>query len=889
MRKIVSVALAAAMSFGACNVLLAACGDDEKDAPYFDKETVFHVDLSMSTAIGPLGTLCEPGTITFRTDGTATFDVPFTDAALVMMDNLLGFRIPTFKHEDTYELNEDETAIIYHSTRKDFEEPQTLELETLSDGSWKFVYDISVQIPGTQLYFYSNEAMMPDQNPEPEPDPEPEPEPETYEVSFDAGEGVVFEEGYTLPEDTSYDEVTEITLPEAKFTKEGNAFRGWAANGKIYEYGENYLYQPGDKVTIDTDIDFVAVWSDSFHVTITKGPDGKGNVGDLIMPDTLYGKYVYLPANPYDYKDYSKGFAGWTDGKGKVVQPGGMYKVTEDVVFEPVWAEFVEVTFKADIADEGGFVIEAPAGSQFVLPAASFVGADDKGFAGWQQVKDDGSLNTSVKRPGDKVTAAEGMTFVAKTEKTVTITFDANGGTGKAPEAIVAGNNLYFVFPECELTKDGYVFNGWGTSATAKSGSMPGARAYKKADTTYYAVWRQLRTVSFETGIEGKTIDSVEQGEGMKITLPEMPYENGNKLFDGWSDGSKLYQPGASYTVAEGKDTAFTAVWRDLVTVEFNGGEGVTGSVENIEVYQSKSFTLPENNFVKPGSIFGGWSDGENNYMPGDTYTIAEDSAAKVTFDAVWNEGTPFADYTVIFRAGQTSEVVYKDAEGKDVTLNNFFPSGSMTELVLRPDLTADFVVKSTLSEKDFNTHNEAGKLGLTLEKFQENFTIDKKNISYDYDAATGVVTLNLGDGEKLELKIVKTAKNDKIDYDNVQFEFALKNKIGQVEKLTFAAIDGQPKYFEEAKTFTGKLPEGVPTVGGMDVTLTVNTDGTGKLKVFIMNMDFTHQLTADGNTIIWLGSEGDRLEGKIGKTEDGKMTVSVTLMGVTLTLTEQA
>ena len=74
-----------------------------------------------------------------------------------------------------------------------------------------------------------------------------------------------------------------------------------------------------------------------------------------------------------------------------------------------------------------------------------------------------------------------------------------------------------------------------------------------------------------------------------------------------------------------------------------------------------------------------------------------------------------------------------------------------------------------------------------------------------------------------------------------------------------------------------------------MDVTLTVNTDGTGKLKVFIMNMDFTHQLTADGNTIIWLGSEGDRLEGKIGKTEDGKMTVSVTLMGVTLTLTEQA
>ncbi len=895
MKKQVGVILLSTAMIASCAAALTACGDDK--AKGFEETTVFHVDLSMSTAIGPLGTLCNPGTLTFNPDGTAKMNITFTDSAIVMMDTMLGFRIGNFVHNDTYELNDDKTTITYHSSRESSLNPGTLafgdmdiEIEYLQDDSMKFVFDIGNVIPDTVLYFYSNEDMMPEWNPDGE-DPEPEPEPETFDVSYSVGEGVTLEEDFTLPEKATYEEAIEITLPEAKFSKDKNIFRGWAINGKPYEYGEENIYQPGDKITVDYDAEIVAVWSDSIKVTYTKGENAKTSSAFIADMVAYYGynTFFYFPANPYTYNGYDKGFAGWKEVGGTTVkQPGDSARYTEDKVFEPVWTEFVDVKFYLNsVDDENYYTVKVPLGAKFDLPDATVVGADSKVFAGWQQ-----NGEGSAKKPTDKsVAVTKGLYYVAKTDSAVTISFDANGATGTTP-AIVAGKGLYFYFPECGFTKDGYTFNGWGTSATQSyAGSMPGVRTSQSANKTYYAVWKQNRTVSFNTGLDGKTINPIVQGEGMTITLPAMPYENGTSVFDGWTDGSKVYAAGASYTVPNDADTELKAAWRKPVTVTFTGGEGATGSVEGINTYETKTIVFPANDFVMSGKLFIAWTDGENNYLPGDSYIVAEDVAnGKLQFEAVWAEGTPYAtDYTAVFRAGQTSVEVYKDADGKSVTLNNFFPSGSMTELVLRPDLTADFVVKSALTEKDFNTHNTAGDLGLTYEKFLATFNIEKKNISYDYDAATNKVTLNLGKGETLEIQLTKAVKNDTIGYDNVQFEYTLSNKVGAVEKLIFAAIDGEPSYLTEQKVFKGKTPaEAGGLLGNKEITLTVNTDGTGAMKVSIMTLNFTHQFTADYKKVIWLGDEGDRLEGDVGTNDDGKMTLSVTLLGYTIVLTEQ-
>ena len=43
-------------------------------------------------------------------------------------------------------------------------------------------------------------------------------------------------------------------------------------------------------------------------------------------------------------------------------------------------------------------------------------------------------------------------------------------------------------------------------------------------------------------------------------------------------------------------------------TVEFYSGEGVTGSIEEIECIYGETCTLPENTMEKEGNAFRGWS-----------------------------------------------------------------------------------------------------------------------------------------------------------------------------------------------------------------------------------------------------------------------------------------
>lgn len=64
--------------------------------------------------------------------------------------------------------------------------------------------------------------------------------------------------------------------------------------------------------------------------------------------------------------------------------------------------------------------------------------------------------------------------------------------------------------------------------------------------------------------------------------------------------------------------------------------EGVTGvapTFENIKI--GDVVLMPENTLSKYGYTFGGWSDGNNVYQPGDSYTVAN---SDVVFSDVWNK-----------------------------------------------------------------------------------------------------------------------------------------------------------------------------------------------------------------------------------------------------------
>ncbi len=89
--------------------------------------------------------------------------------------------------------------------------------------------------------------------------------------------------------------------------------------------------------------------------------------------------------------------------------------------------------------------------------------------------------NTTISKSG-------GYTWKYATEKTYTITYNANGGSGAPATQTGAAN---YTISSTKPTKTGYTFLGWSLSSTATSVSyVAGDKITLSADTTLYAVWR---------------------------------------------------------------------------------------------------------------------------------------------------------------------------------------------------------------------------------------------------------------------------------------------------------------------------------------------------------------------------------------------------------------
>ena len=84
-------------------------------------------------------------------------------------------------------------------------------------------------------------------------------------------------------------------------------------------------------------------------------------------------------------------------------------------------------------------------------------------------------------------------TLVKKyTQIEITITYDANGGTG-APEAQKAYSDESITISTVEPTRDEYVFKSWSTSRNGNIDYKPGETVVFNADTRLYAVWGKIK------------------------------------------------------------------------------------------------------------------------------------------------------------------------------------------------------------------------------------------------------------------------------------------------------------------------------------------------------------------------------------------------------------
>ena len=189
-------------------------------------------------------------------------------------------------------------------------------------------------------------------------------------------------------------------------------------------------------------------------------------------------------------------------------------------------------------------------------------------------------------------------------------------------------------------------------------------------------------TVSYSLGehaADDATVpESAEYAQGTQITLPAAPAAEEGWQFTAWSDGEQTYGAGASYVVED--NVTFTATWDEAspepvsCTVTYAlGGHAADGAevpaAQTVEA--GTGITLPAAPEAAENWAFDGWSDGEQTYAAGTSYTVERN----VTFTAVWKDVTPAPEtYTVTFDAngatgGSVPEAMTGNLSGAQIDL----------------------------------------------------------------------------------------------------------------------------------------------------------------------------------------------------------------------------
>ena len=162
---------------------------------------------------------------------------------------------------------------------------------------------------------------------------------------------------------------------------------------------------------------------------------------------------------------------------------------------------------------------------------------------------------------GDTYLVYDGIWDLKKNN--ITITFNANGGTGEMA-ALMANPGYDKQLSSNTFTREGYTFTGWNTKADGKgTGYADGATVKFDADTTLYAQWTQNPVITFDAnGGEGNMgAQTVNPNEATALTANT--FTRADYDFAGWNtkpDGTGTkYDDKASVTISE--NTTLYAQW----------------------------------------------------------------------------------------------------------------------------------------------------------------------------------------------------------------------------------------------------------------------------------------------------------------------------------------
>ena len=346
---------------------------------------------------------------------------------------------------------------------------------------------------------------------------------ETRTVTFDVnGHG-------TAPAPQTVDIGTKAVKPTDP------AQTGWRFDGWYTDKDCTAAYDFDKEVT--KDITLYAKWVKTVTVTYHVGSYGTAPASQTVDA----GKKFTRPADPVDSRAI---FQGWYTDENYTTAYDFGSAVETDLNLYAKWKDGYRVVFQTAYGT-------APAEQKVALNGKATKPADPTAtgyiFKGWYTSQ----LYTAEFDFNTPITAD--TTLYAKWNETYTVTFNV-GNHGTAPTAQTVENGGKATKPENPTAK-GWRFDGWYTDEKCTAGYDFDKAV--TANTTLYAKWTQLFTLTFETN-GGTKIDSVEAPDGSLVYLGSYKPTKSGYYFVGWyTDKNLTRESRVGYVRMDGNKTVY--------------------------------------------------------------------------------------------------------------------------------------------------------------------------------------------------------------------------------------------------------------------------------------------------------------------------------------------
>ena len=335
-------------------------------------------------------------------------------------------------------------------------------------------------------------------------------------VSFDVNGGTGSVSSFTVQNNTA------IVLHSTGIERLGYHLAGWETTIN----GAQAVFLLGQAFTVTDDFVFIAYWAADANLVIFDLAGGTGPIEPYIA---YTGDAITLPSSGPTKAGYA--FRGWYDpsNPNAIYAPGYMMAVSGAIRLIAYWIPTSTSTFTVTYNANGGTgslsqIVEP--GRSVYMPVYGFDAASQV-LAGWTE----GSTSGNAHDVGEVVQITATTTFYAAwiaAAGSVSVVFDANGGTGSFPIMYVSIGDK--ITAPAAPTKAGSVFVGWKVIGGAEWDFL----APVEQSMTLQAQW----SIHFTISISGLTVT---------LTM-HAPYLGGYTTTILWGDGNQSQGNSVTYT-----------------------------------------------------------------------------------------------------------------------------------------------------------------------------------------------------------------------------------------------------------------------------------------------------------------------------------------------------